>query len=221
MSVDQRLLAQVVEARRKLAEVGPDHVRRTGDFACVAVPAADADVLRDLLIAERPQVVIEVGLAYGVSALAVAEALVAAGAEEPQHVILDAFQDHFHDAGWGALVSAGLGSLCTLLRERSQIALPKLRSEGFIADAAFVDGSHIFHNVFVDLAFLRDLVRPGGLIILDDCELPSVATAARYFELNTGWLPEPIARQTRIRAYRLPNPPVEPGFEDFTPFGLT
>ena len=221
MAVDQHLLARVVEVRRTLAEAGPDQVRRTGDFAYVALPAADADVLRDLLIAEQPQVVIEVGLAYGVSALAVAEALVMTGAAEPQHLIIDAFQDHFYDTGWNAIVGAGLGSLCTLLRERSQIALPRLSSEGFIADAAFVDGTHIFHNVFVDLAFLRNLVRPGGLIILDDGDLPSVATAVRYFELNTGWLPEPIARQTRIRAYRLPNPPVEPSFEDFKRFGLT
>jgi predicted O-methyltransferase YrrM len=193
----------------------------TGDFSYVALPKADADVLRALLVAERAEVVIEVGLAYGVSALAVAEALVMAGTAEPNHLIIDAFQDHFHDTGWNAIVSAGLGSVCTLLRERSQIALSRLLSEGFIADSAFVDGSHIFHNVFVDLALLRDLVRPGGLVILDDCDLPSVATAVRYFELNTGWLLEPLARQTRIRAYRLPSPPVEPSFEDFKPFGLS
>jgi cephalosporin hydroxylase len=169
---------------------------------------------------ERPQVVIEVGLAYGGSAPAVAEALVMAGTDEPQHLIIDAFQDHFHDTGWNAIMGAGLGSLCTLLRERSQIALPRLLSEGFIADAAFVDGSHIFHNVFVDLAYLRNLVRPGGLIILDDCDLPSVATAVRYFEINTGWQPEPTLAETRIRAYRQPDPLVEPSFEDFKAFGL-
>ncbi len=163
---------------------------------------------------------IEVGLAYGVSALAVAEAVVANGAAEPKHVIIDAFQDHFHDSGWNALVRAGLGSVCTLLRQRSQIALPRLLADGFHADAAFVDGSHIFHNVFVDLAVLRCLVRPGGLIILDDCDLPSVATAVRYFELNTGWQAEPTHSDTRIRAYRLPDPPVEPSFEDFKPFGF-
>jgi hypothetical protein len=141
-----------------------------------------------------------------------------AGTDEPQHLIIDAFQDHFHDTGWNAIMGAGLGSLCTLLRERSQIALPRLLSEGLIADAAFVDGSHIFHNVFVDLAYLRNLVRPGGLVILDDCDLPSVATAVRYFERNAGWLEEPIQQGTRIRAYRLPSPPVEPSFDDFKPF---
>ncbi len=52
-----------------------------------------------------------------------------------------------------------------------------------------MDGSHIFHNVFVDLFYLRELVRPGGLMILDDCNYPSVATASfesfRSFGLDT------------------------------------
>jgi hypothetical protein len=141
------------------------------------------------------------------------------GAKGTQHVIIDAFQDQFHDAGWNAIVAAGLADSCVLLRERSQLALPRLVAAGFVADAAFVDGSHIFHNVFVDLAFLRELVRPGGLVILDDCDWPSVATAVRYFEVNTGWRPEPIERDTRLRAFRLPDPRVEPGFESFEPFG--
>jgi hypothetical protein len=99
------------------------------------------------------------------------------------------------------------------------LALPRLIAEGYVAAAAFVDGSHVFHDVFVDLAFLRELVRPGGLIILDDCQWPSVETAVRYFEINTGWRREPIAPETRLRAYRLPDPPVDPAFEDFKAFG--
>ena len=95
-----------------------------------------------------------------------------------------------------------------------------LVAEGFVADAAFVDGSHAFHNVFVDLFYLRELVRPGGLIILDDCDWPSVATAADYFETNTGWQREPIGRRTRLRAYRLPLDWIDESFECFRPFGL-
>lgn len=87
-----------------------------------------------------------------------------------------------------------------------------------MADAAFVDGSHIFHNVFVDLFYLRELVRPGGLVVLDDCSYPSVAAAVRYFEVNTGWQREPIASPTRLRAYRLPSSLTEPNFESFKPF---
>jgi predicted O-methyltransferase YrrM len=206
--------------RRALAADGPHDVRAEGDFERVSVPPGDGDVLRDLLLAEEARVVVEIGLAYGASALAIAEALVSAGADGATHVIIDAFQDQFHDAGWNALVAAELTGICSLLRERSQVALPRLLVDGVVADAAFVDGSHMFHNVFVDLYFLRELVCPGGLIILDDCHWPSVATAVRYFEVNTGWQDEPIARETRLRALRLPNPRVEPSFEAFAPFGL-
>jgi predicted O-methyltransferase YrrM len=184
------------------------------------VPVADSDVLRDLLLAENPGTVIEIGLAYGSSALAIAEALVAAGSHEARHVIVDAYQEHFHGSGWAALTGAGLAGLCSLVEERSQLALPRLLGHGFVADAAFVDGSHIFHNVFVDLFYLRELVRPGGLVILDDFRYLSVATAVRYFEVNTGWKPEPIAWPTRLRAFRLPDPRTEPSFTSFRPFGL-
>ena len=183
------------------------------------MPVSDSDVLRDLLLAERPGTVIEIGLAYGSSALAIAEALAAAGPGYARHMIVDAYQAHFHGSGWAAIAGAGLAGLCSLVEERSQTALPRLLADGFVADAAFVDGSHIFHNVFVDLFYLRELVRPGGLVILDDCSHPSVATAARYFEINTGWRPEPIASPTRLRAFRLPKPRTEPDFTSFKPFG--
>lgn len=219
MAADPAVLVSVRSIRRKLAEDGPMNARADGDFERVSLPGGDADVLRDLLIAEDARVVIEIGLAYGSSALAIAEALVA-GDRGAVHLIIDAFQDEFHDAGWNAIVAAGLTDVCSLVRERSQLALPRLVRDGLVVDAAFVDGSHVFHNVFVDLFFLCELVRPGGLVILDDCRWPSVATAVRYFEANTGWELEPIEGETRLRAYRLPNPRVEPSFECFEPFGL-
>jgi predicted O-methyltransferase YrrM len=214
------VLAAVREGRRRLAEVGPVRSRGDGDFGRVALPDGDGDVLRDLLLAERARVVVEIGLAYGSSALAIGEALMSQGAPDSKHVIIDAYQHLFENAGWEAITDAGLSDMCTLVTERSQLALPRLLTEDFVADATFVDGSHIFHNVFVDLYYLREIVRPGGLIILDDCQWPSVATAVRYFEVNAGWQPEPIGQLTRLRTFRLPDPRVEPRFEDFMPFGI-
>jgi predicted O-methyltransferase YrrM len=220
MPADSTLLENVRRTRRELARQGPRDLRAEGDFDRVSIPKGDGDALRDLLLDENARVLIEIGLAYGSSALAIAEALVSKGTGGAVHLIIDAFQDEFHDAGWNAIVAAGLTDVCSLLRERSQHALPRLVADGVVADAAFVDGSHIFHNVFVDLFFLRELVRPGGLVVLDDCSWPSVATAVRYFEINTGWQLESIDRETRLRAYRLPDPKVEPSFECFEPFGL-
>jgi predicted O-methyltransferase YrrM len=219
VSAELDVVEKVRAARRRLAESGPRAVRSAGDFERVALPNADADVLRDLLAAERATTVIEVGLAYGASALAIAEALVPEGDDSIRHLIIDAYQDHFHGAGWDAILAAGLDGMCALLPERSQFALPRLAEEGLVADAAFVDGSHVFHNLFVDLYFLREIVRPGGLVILDDCNYRSVATAVRYFEVNGGWQRRPIDVETRLRAFRLPDPRLEPNFEDFEPFG--
>ena len=192
--------------------------RSAGDFERVSLGRSDSDVLRDLVLAERARTVVEIGLAYGSSALAIAEALVANGSAQARHLIIDAYQDHFYGSGWSAIVEAGITGLCLLFEERSQIVLPRLLSDGFVADAAFMDGSHIFHNVFVDLFYLRELVRPGGLVILDDCAYASVATAVRYFQLNTGWELEPRRAATRLQAFRLPNPRTEPDFESFKPF---
>ncbi|HUB40085.1 MAG TPA: class I SAM-dependent methyltransferase [Streptosporangiaceae bacterium] len=220
MGTEQDRVRKIREARRRLAANGPSRVRADGDFERVSLPVSDSDVLRDLLLAEAPNTVIEIGLAYGSSALAIAEALVAAGSGDARHVIVDAYQEQFHGSGWAAITDAGLAGLCCLIAERSQIALPRLLADGFVADVAFVDGSHVFHNVFVDLFYLRELVRPRGLLILDDCSYLSVATAVRYFEVNAGWTPDPIGRPTRLRAFRLPELRIEPSFESFRPFGL-
>jgi predicted O-methyltransferase YrrM len=217
----ERRLQRVREARRRLARDGPPWTRdRVGDFETVSVPERDCDALRDLLIAEGVETVVEVGLAYGRSALAIGEALVSVGAPRPLHVVIDPFQaTDWSNVGWELLRSAGLDTMARLLLQPSSLALPQLLAEGLVADAAFVDGSHRFHEVFVDLYFLRKLVRPGGLIVLDDHHWPSVATAARYFEANLGWRAVPGAFDgDRLRALRLPDPPFEPAFEDFRPF---
>ncbi|GGN61798.1 hypothetical protein GCM10010112_19280 [Actinoplanes lobatus] len=239
--------ARVREIRRRLREKGPEWTRGPElDFAAVTLPERDCDLLRDLLIAERVETVVEIGLAYGSSALAIGEALLAAGRPNPRHLVVDPFQwEAYRDTGWRLLAEAGLGPVAALIREPSSLALPRMLTDGIVADAAFVDGSHRFHEVFLDLYYLRRIVRPGGLIVLDDDWAPSVRTAVRYYERNLGWtvIPEAFARGTRIaagvrtaermrgsggpdvagpprcRAVRLPAEPFEPDFDAFRPFG--
>ncbi len=40
------------------------------------------------------------------------------------------------------------------------IALPRLAAEGILADAALVDGSRLFSNVFIGLYYLQMILRP-------------------------------------------------------------
>lgn len=90
---DANLRRRVGEARRRLAVDGPPWTRALdGDFDRVAAPQRDCDRLRDLLISEGAGTVVEIGLAYGSSALAIGEALVAVGTPRPRHVIIDPLQ---------------------------------------------------------------------------------------------------------------------------------
>lgn len=216
--------------RARLARHGPPKTRdQPGDFERITVPQQDCDELRDLLITERVETIIEIGLAYGSSALAIGEALVSVGARSPRHVVIDPFQEsEWSNAGWQMLKDARLDSIATVIAEPSSIALPRLVSQGLVTDAAFVDGGHRFHDVFVDLYFLRKIVRPGGLVILDDYWWLSVRTAAHYYETNAGWRAVPGAFSSgsvdpatglgRLRALRLPDPAWEPDFDAFQPF---
>jgi predicted O-methyltransferase YrrM len=226
----ERHLERVRDVRQRLAHDGPPWTRdHVDDFDTVTVPERDCDALRDLLIAEGVETVVEIGLAYGRSALAIGEALVAVGAGRPLHLIIDPMQaTEWSNVGWRLLRSAGLDTIARLILQPSSMALPQLIAEGITADAAFVDGSHRFHEVFVDLSFLRRIVRPGGVIVLDDHWWPSVRTAEHYFELNMGWRVVPgafdhgtVDQETghpRLQALRLPDPPFEPAFERFQPF---
>ena len=226
----ERHRERVRNVRHRLAHDGPPWTRdHVDDFDTVTVPERDCDALRDLLVNEGVGTVVEVGLAYGRSALAIGEALLTVDARRPLHVIIDPLQaTEWSNAGWQMLRSAGLDAIARLVLQPSSLALPQLVAEGVTADAAFVDGSHRFHEVFVDLYFLRKIVRPGGLIVLDDHWWPSVRTAERYFEVNMGWrvVPGAFDRGTvdqetgraRVQALRLPDPPFEPAFERFQPF---
>jgi predicted O-methyltransferase YrrM len=227
---------RIRQVRARLVREGPPWTRGPErDFETITLPERDCDLLRDLLISEGAQAIVEIGLAYGSSALAIGEALVAVDPPHPRHIVIDPFQQQaFANVGWDLLRSAGLDSIATLMATPSSVALPQLTAEGIVVDAAFVDGSHRFHEIFVDLYYLRKIVRPGGLIVLDDDWTPSVRTAVRYYEENLGWTHmvdafaggtlstvghDPAAEAVaRCRALRLPDPPFEPPFEEFHPF---
>jgi predicted O-methyltransferase YrrM len=215
-------VTRISDVRSRLARDGPPRTRdRDRDFERISLPERECDQVRDLLVSANVETVVEVGLAYASSALAIGEALTIVGPPHPRHVIIDPFQESvWANAGWELLRAAGLDSIAELMPVPSSIALPQLVTEGFTADAAFVDGSHRFHEVFVDFSFLRKIVRPGGLIVIDDSEVPSVRTAASYFQRNLGWTPIPdvFGASRRCRAFRLPDPSFEPPFTEFHAF---
>jgi cephalosporin hydroxylase len=84
--LDNDRVEKIRAMRRKLAADGPARVRAAGDFERISIPKSDCDALRDLLNAERANTAIEIGLAYGSSALAISEALLIVGSDHARHV---------------------------------------------------------------------------------------------------------------------------------------
>src|SRR4029453_11776493 len=110
MANAEHLRKRVIEVRRQLVQEGPPWIRDdAGDFERVTVLWRVWDAVRDLFLAERVEKVVEIGLAYGSSALAIGEALASVGAEHPAHIIVDPLQaTDWSNVGWQLGQSAGL-----------------------------------------------------------------------------------------------------------------
>jgi hypothetical protein len=91
------------------------------------------------------------------------------------------------DCGLQALDEAGVAEVVEFHPEASETALPRFLSEGRRFDLAFVDGNHRFDSVFLDLVYLGRLVRPGGIVFVEDDQLPSIRRATSFCATNLGW----------------------------------
>ncbi|HEV3377272.1 MAG TPA: class I SAM-dependent methyltransferase [Thermoleophilaceae bacterium] len=172
------------------------------DLAPHSVERAQGEALRDLAIAERAQRTVEVGLALGMSALFLCQAVLRHGG---RHVAIDPFQrESWNGAGLRTLREAGVEGLVEVIEDESQLALPRFVGEGRAFDFAFVDGDHRFEGVFLDLYFMTRLVKPGALVVVDDMWMPAVRMAVAYVERNLGVTLEPGALPNAFRWRRRP-----------------
>jgi predicted O-methyltransferase YrrM len=167
------------------------------DLSPHSIEREQGEALRELAIAEGAERTIEVGLALGMSALFLCEAVIPRGGG---HVAIDPFQDSsWGGAGLVALDEAGAREHVEVIEEESQIALPRLVSERRTFDLAFIDGDHRFEAALMDLYFMTRLVRAGGSIVMDDMWMPSIRTAVAYAERNLSVTLEPDALPNAFR----------------------
>jgi predicted O-methyltransferase YrrM len=146
--------------------------------------------LADLCRAEKPAATLEIGMAWGLSTLHLLEALSENQAAEGAHVVADPFQStRWHGAGVRAIRDAGATRMIEFHEEPSEILLPRLLEQKQLFDFAFIDGNHRFDAVFVDLIFVNRILKPGGVIILDDAWFDPVYLACRFAETNLGYVP--------------------------------
>jgi predicted O-methyltransferase YrrM len=164
------------------------------DIFPVAVYAAEGEALREWVLREGATRTIEIGLGYAISTLYICEGLLGNGDPAARHVALDPYQARrFADCGLQFLEEAGVAGMVEHHAEVSEIALPRFLGEGRSFDLAFVDGNHRFDGVFLDLVYLGRLLRAGGIVFVDDYQLPAVARAASFCVTNLGWTLEEVS----------------------------
>ena len=152
---------------------------------------AEGEALRNWVAREGAVQTIEVGLGYGISALHICEGLLLNGSPAARHVVLDPSQaTRFADCGLQVLEEAGVAQIVEHHAEFSEIALPQFLKEGRTFDLGFIDGNHRFDAVLLDLFYLGRLVRRGGIVILDDYNMPGIKRAVSFFLTNLGWTVE-------------------------------
>jgi predicted O-methyltransferase YrrM len=148
-----------------------------------AISREEGEFLQEMIRSARPQVSIEVGCAYGISSLYICEALREVNAAK--HIIIDPYQHSvWEDVGLANLRRAGYADIIDFHEVFSYQYLSRLTEERVTIDLAFIDGAHTFDYVLVDFFLIDKLLRPGGVVILDDLLYPSIRSVCRYVLSN-------------------------------------
>jgi hypothetical protein len=79
-----------------------------------------------------------------------------------------------------------------VMEQPSYLALPALLSAAETVDLAYIDGSHIFEDVFLDAFYVAHLLTPGGVMAFDDSQDRHVAKVLRFLDTNLSSLLERV-----------------------------
>lgn len=177
---------------------------------------------------ENAKRTIETGFAYGLATSFILEGVLHNHAKDrsrpraPMHVVIDPYQScDWGNCGLTLLRQAGVDSLVRFEQADSALALPRLVQEEETFDLGFVDGGHTFELAFLDIYYMTRLVRPGGVIVVDDVGLPAVQAAIGFFVRNLNCscqLPPHSSEARRFAILRTPAAMPERAWNHFAPF---
>lgn len=132
----------------------------------------------------KPEISLEIGLAYGISALQILESM---GKRNPtfRHLVIDPFQKtQWNDIGIANMQRSGFSARVTIYEDLSHQVLPELLHQKVQLDFAYVDSTKVFDTLMVDLYYLIRMLKVGGIVVLDDCNYPGVRLLSRFLAVH-------------------------------------
>ena len=139
--------------------------------------------LQELFDKVKPIKTLEVGLAYGISALFILEKHREYLNPPKSHIIIEPYP--WNGVAEFNINNEKLSELVEYFYEKSDDVLPKLYYKKEKIQFAYIDTTKIFDTVLQDFYFLDKILDVNGIIILDDCGggWPGVQKVARF--INT------------------------------------
>lgn len=145
--------------------------------------------IRKALTQTKAKQTLEVGFAYGTSALVFAEHHQKMKNSGISHTIIDPNQYGTGEGSWEGIGAENLKRVGFIknrnwrLVEASSIdALPALYKKfgsGWL-DVALIDGWHLFDYTLLDVFYCLQMVRVGGIVIVDDKRMKAINAVAKY-----------------------------------------
>jgi predicted O-methyltransferase YrrM len=141
------------------------------------------DFIMEIIKARKLCKCVETGVAYGVSTIAICQALseLENMGLECKHWGVDPCQfSEYNGAAIAALRRCGLDHLFEFMEGPSHIMLPKLLERGESVDLVFIDGWHTFDYTLIDVFFADKLLKPGGILLMHDMQMRSKQKVWNY-----------------------------------------
>jgi predicted O-methyltransferase YrrM len=123
--------------------------------------------LYETVLKERPKLVVEIGMAQGVSTLTILTALAQTGG---RLISVDPYVNwkSGREAALNNVKRAGFAEMHRHIEDFSFRALPRLMEVGVQPDLAYIDGAYDFGNALIDAFYLDRMLRPGGVLAFND-----------------------------------------------------
>lgn len=150
------------------------------------ISRAEGLFLQRLVEEIKPDVSLEIGVAFGISSLFICEVLVRIGTAK--HIAIDLgpikksgseVLDRF-GLGLLNLERCGYAYLVEPYAMPSEIALPDLLRRGQRLQFAFIDGWHSFDHALVDFFYINKMLDVGGVVVFHDAVHPNIRKLVRH-----------------------------------------